>query len=94
MGIYNDLDRWTHHVRIATRKEMYRLRHSEEEAAQAFPLTMEERVDQHVAAARRWYVELRRVARQGLPAVERFIMRLINPNVAPERLLPDSPLHR
>lgn len=82
-----ELERWTCQVRIDTRNELNHLHHRQADVAHSEASTIEQRVW-------RWVVDMRQAARQGWPAVERLIVRLINPKVTAEHLLPDASLHR
>ena len=85
MSAQNELDRWTRQVRLATQRDMGRLRDERvSEATHAVTFTKSMRT------MRLRLLDIRAVTRNGWPAIERYIMGVISPKLAPERLLPDA----
>lgn len=82
---YAELERWTRRVRAQTRRDMCTLRYDRERATIA-PTSFEQRF----IALGSWLGTMYRAARGGVPAIERWMMHIVAPNVSPERLLPES----
>jgi len=85
MSAQNELDRWTRQVRLATQRDMGRL-HDERVSEATHAVTFIQRMK----TVRLRLLDIHAVTRNGWPAIERYIMGVISPKLAPERLLPDA----
>ena len=90
MSSHVELERWMRQVRVDTHHEWQRGHAAKGKLTEQGSSPIEQRLQR----AGQWFGRLRHATHEGLPAVERLIVRLVNPHVAPERLLPDSSLPR